>query len=152
MEKTAQRQDSPMRNSGFTLVELMIAVAILAIIAAVAMPIYNQYSMRTFRTEAQADLLNCAQGMERYAAMNFDYDGADAAFAAGTICNPESVRRNRYNFTVATGGGGDTFTLTATPINVMAGDGPMTYDNAGNRGWSRDGNASIDAGEDNWDE
>lgn len=141
-----------MRHSGFTLVELMIAVAILAIIAAVAMPIYNQYSQRTFRTEAQADLLNCAQGMERFAAMNFDYDGADVAFAAGNICNPESVRQNRYNFGVAVGAGGDTFTLTATPINVMAGDGLMTYDNAGTRGWSRDGNDTIDAGEDNWDE
>ncbi len=140
-----------MRNSGFTLVELMIAVAILAIIAAIAMPIYNQYTMRTYRTEAQADLLNCAQGMERYAAMNFDYDGADAALAAGTICNPESVRQNRYNFAAAIGGGGDTFTLTATPINMMAGDGLMTYDNAGTRAWDRNGNGAIDAGEDNWD-
>lgn len=141
-----------MRNSGFSLVELMIAVAILAIVAAVAMPIYNQYSQRTYRTEAQADLLNCAQGMERYAAINFDYDGADADFAAGDICNPESVRQNRYNFGVAVGAAGDTFTLSATPINVMAGDGLLTYDSAGTRGWDRNGNDAIDAGEDNWDE
>ena len=141
-----------MRNSGFSLVELMIAVAILAIVAAVAMPIDNQYTMRTYRTEAQADLLNCAQGMERYAAMNFDYEGADAEFAAGNICNPQAVRQNRYNFAVVVENDGDTFTLTASPINMMADDGVLTYDSAGNRGWSRDGNDTIDAGEDNWDE
>jgi prepilin-type N-terminal cleavage/methylation domain-containing protein len=50
------------RTRGFTLIELMIAVAILAIVAAIALPLYNQYSMRTYRAEAQADLMACAQG------------------------------------------------------------------------------------------
>jgi type IV pilus assembly protein PilE len=121
-----------MRNAGFTLIELMIAVAILAIVAAVALPIYTQYSQRTHRAEAQADLMTCAQGLERFAAQNFTYDGA----ALAAVCNPRSVTAGRYNFALATAA--DQFTLTATPIGSMAGDGELTLDSVGNRTW--DGN------------
>jgi type IV pilus assembly protein PilE len=139
-----------MRRAGFTLVELMIAVAILAIIAAVALPIYNQYSERTYRSEAMADLLNCAQGLERYAAVEFDYEGADAVFP-GNICDPRSVAQGRYNIAVNIPNA-DEFVLTATPVGVMAGDGILTYDSAGVRGWDRDNSGAVDAGEDTWEE
>ncbi len=132
-------------SAGFTLVELMIAVAILAIIAAVALPLYNQYSIRTYRSEAQADLLNCAQGMERYAAQNFDYDGADVAFAAGNICNPRSDDQGRYNIAVNVPAD-DQFTLTATPVGgPVVGDGFMTYDQAGVRAWDANDSGAIEA-------
>ncbi len=122
-----------MRNAGFTLIELMIAVAILAIVAAIALPTYNQYSKRTYRTEAQSDLLDCAQGMERYAAQNFDYQ--DAALA--DVCNPRSVAQNRYAFALDVPDA-DSFTITATPVDPgpMAGDGDLTLDQAGNRQWN----------------
>lgn len=123
--------------AGFTLVELMIAVAILAIVAAVALPLYNQYSQRTYRTEAQADLLNCAQALERYAARNFSYDGAVAVFNAGNLCDPRSEVQNRYDITLVVPDD-DQFTLTATPVasGPMDGDGALTYDEAGNRTWN----------------
>lgn len=122
-----------MRKSGFTLVELMIAVAILAIIAAVALPLYNQYSQRTYRSEAQSDLLNCAQGMERYAAREFTYAGAVLA----DICDPRAAQQNRYNFALENLGA-DTFTLRASPVGggVMDGDGDLTVDQAGDRTWN----------------
>jgi type IV pilus assembly protein PilE len=53
-----------MRHQGFTLIELLVALAILAIISAIAIPVYTQYSIRTFRADAQKDAA-CAQGMER---------------------------------------------------------------------------------------
>jgi type IV pilus assembly protein PilE len=132
-----------MREAGFTVVELMIAVAILAIISMVAMPIYSQYSQRTFRAEAQADLLNCAQGMERLAAANFNYNGGVAALAAGTLCDPRSVAQGRYTISVdvpAT----DAFLLTAIPIGMMAGTGALTYDSTGARTWVRNGTLQND--------
>lgn len=128
--------------AGFTLVELMIAVAILAIIAAVALPLYNQYSQRTYRTEAQSDLLECAQAMERFAAQNFSYDGVDDA-DLDAMCEQRSEDRGRYDITVAVPDD-DQFTLTATPRagGVMADDGEnggvLTYDQAGARTYDGD--------------
>jgi type IV pilus assembly protein PilE len=141
------------RIRGFTLIELMIAVAILAIVAAIALPLYNQYSMRTYRAEAQADLMACAQALERFAAMNFNYDGAEAAYAAGNLCDPMSVRNGRYAIALdVQDDDANRFTLTATPANPgpMAGDGIMTYDEAGTRAWDRDNNGEVAAAELTW--
>jgi type IV pilus assembly protein PilE len=124
-----------MRNAGFTLVELMVAVAILAIVAAVAIPIYTQYSQRTYRAEAQADLMTCAQALERYAAQNFTYVGANI----GDLCDPRSEAQGRYNITLVAATA-DEFELQATAIGAMAGTGDLTLDSAGNRTW--DGNPS----------
>ena len=71
-----EQQDIGMRNAGFTLVELLVALAIMAIIAAVALPLYPQFSDRAFRTEAQADMLDCAQALERFASISFSYENA----------------------------------------------------------------------------
>ncbi len=150
-----------MRNSGFSLIELMVALAILAIVSAIAVPLYTQYADRTFRTQAQSDLLNCAQALERFASIAFSYENAadtdadglgddDSGPIAVQICDPISVRENRYAIAVD----GDTtgFTLTATPQGEMADDGLMTYDSAGVRGWDRDGNDVIAATEQTWEE
>jgi len=156
-----QRQDFRMRNSGFSLIELLVALAILAIVSAIAVPLYQAYSDRTFRSQAQSDLLNCAQSMERFASVSFSYEGAADTDADGApdadngpiatdLCNPRSVQDGRYAITVA--GTPTTFILTATPQGELADDGLMTYDNAGVRGWDRDGNDAIEADEQTWEE
>ncbi len=151
-----------MKTQGFTLIELMVTLAILAIVAAVAVPLYTAYSERTYRTEAQSDLLSAAQAMERFAAVNFSYensadtdaDGAGDANAgplAADIYQARSQTQNRYTFTVAAAAG--TFTITATPDNpgVMEEDGIMTIDEAGNRRWDR-ANDGLGAGDEGWEE
>jgi type IV pilus assembly protein PilE len=130
---------------GFTLIELMIAMAILAVISAVAVPIYTSYSENTYRGEAQADLLMCAQGMERFASENFTYIGADdgSGGVLTTICNPLSDLR--YDISVVAAR--DSFTLTATPkAGIMAGDGAMEYGSNGQRRWDKQGGGW----QDNW--
>ena len=150
-----------MRNSGFTLIELLVALAIFAIISAVAMPLYTAYSERTFRSQAQSDLLNCAQALERFASNNFTYVGAADSDADGVpdaedgpiatqICDPLSVRENRYTF--ALDAEQTTFVITATPQNAMDGDGILQYSNTGVRGWDRDGNDIVEADEQTWTE
>ena len=151
-----------MRVSGFTLVELMVAVAIMALVAAIAMPFYTQYSLRTFRSEGQADLMSCGQALERFASVNFSYAGAADTDADGIgdanngtiatqICDLDSVDGGRYAITVV--GDAASFTLTATPVASarMDGDGLMTFDSVGNRAWDEnDDGDTTDAGEDDW--
>lgn len=69
------------KNKGFTLIELMIAVAVVAILAAIAMPSYQGYVQRSARANAQSDLMTAASRMERLKAQNFTYKTASAPFA-----------------------------------------------------------------------
>ena len=131
------------RIKGFTLIELMVAVAILALLAAIAIPVYTRYSDRTYRSEAMADLLDCAQALERRASQTFDYLGAAAGGADDgaidvAVCQPESVASGRYAITIV--GGAANFTLTATPgavdqgrILTLNSNGQRTFDGA--PGW-----------------
>ena len=147
------------KPKGFTLLELLVALTIVAIVSAIAIPIYTTFSERAYRAEVQADLLTCAQGLERWSAVWFTYLGAadededgpsDGVASAsdegppGTeICEPISVAQNRYEIEMAADA--TTFTLTASPVDdgVMDGDGDFTIDEAGNRQWD---------GQDGWDE
>ncbi len=139
---------------GFTLIELLIAVTIFAIVTAIAVPAYTTFTERGFRTELMADLLNCAQAIERFNATNFTYvgvttDGAADGALAVAICNPMSGQQGRYNIGVQTTV--DTYLLTANPQGVMAGDGPITLDEAGNRTWD-EGDDGVDPHDQDWEE
>ena len=152
-----------MNARGFTLIELMVAVTIFAIISAIAIPLYTQYSQRGFRTELMSDLMNCAQSLERFNAINFTYvgvidadaDGAADAGAAGPgpigtdICNPGSVRQGRYAIT--TTAGVNTYVMSAVPAGAMAGTGNLTLDQAGNRTWD-EASDGIDPIDNDWEQ
>ncbi|ENW83557.1 hypothetical protein F909_00568 [Acinetobacter sp. ANC 3929] len=68
-------QENCRRNSGFTLIELMITVAIVAIIAAIAIPSYDTYIRRADLSTAQQEMLKVAELLEKHRARNFSYDG-----------------------------------------------------------------------------
>jgi type IV pilus assembly protein PilE len=140
-----------MRQHGFTLIELLVALAILAIISAIAIPIYTQYSIRTFRTDAEKDLLICAQGMERLSSVNFTYAGAvdtdadgigdsDTGPVSANICVPNSTN---YALTV-TAADANTFTLRATPTaGSSVGNGWLEVDASGVRRWDKNGSGTV---------
>ena len=147
---------------GFSLLELLAALAILAIIVTLAVPLYTDYSKRAYRAEAQSDLLACALGMERRAGIEFTYAGAadsdddgtgdaDSGPVAQSICKPRSVDQGRY--TISVDGSAETFLLKARPLTggPMAADGFLTLDAAGNRRWDRDNSGDIGTNEDRWD-
>lgn len=98
------------RETGVTLLELMIVVAIIGIIAAVAYPSYQQHVVKSWRTTATGCLMELAQGMERHFTANMTYVGAPAVAAAS--CALEGSMPQRYTFT--------TPATAALPVNPAA--------------------------------
>ncbi|QNK03664.1 prepilin-type N-terminal cleavage/methylation domain-containing protein [Dyella telluris] len=124
------------RGRGFTLIEMVVVVAIIAILAAIAWPNYTRHVAKTNRVAAQACLSQYANYMERYYTTNLRYDqtaGGTANADPQLGCQGEVSRS--YTITQATDRA--TFTITATPTTVQLGRdslcGTLTLNQTGAR-------------------
>lgn len=99
--------------AGFTLIELMIVVAVVAILAAVAYPSYQDAVRKSRRAQAKADLVEYAALAERFRTANNTYIGFTLP---STVSPREAGATARYNLTPNVAfANANTFTLTATP-------------------------------------
>lgn len=117
---------------GFTLIELMITVAIVGILGAIAYPSYTEYVRRGHRAEARAGLLQAQQWLERAATATGTYPATE-----GFPSNLAKVPNNRYDISYTPSGTPvSSFTLTAAPKGAQSGDkcGSYTLTNTGLRG------------------
>lgn len=104
------------RTRGFTLIELMITVAIVGILAAIAYPSYQQYVLRSARAEAAGLLMEIAGGMERHYTTVGNYN----TYALTTSASPRTGRQ-RYAISICEVSG-QAFTLKATPTGAQTAD------------------------------
>ena len=130
---------SPARIAGFTLVKLMIVVAVVGVLTAIALPSYTSYIARAQRADARAQLLQVAQFMQRFYAANDRFD-QDRAGTSVLSVMPTNLKKSPADSTTAmyqlnsaiTSAGSYTitvtvsaYTLTMAPISGtrMANDG-----------------------------
>jgi type IV pilus assembly protein PilE len=149
------------RQSGFTLIEVMIVVVIIAILVGVGLPSYNNAITRSNRADAQAALMGFAQAMERRYQQNLNYlsaatGGSDTGTPDPTVYVGTAPVEGRalYNLTIAEANPNPPyFRLRATPIagGRQDGDGILEIDSLGTRGWDRDNNGTIGAAERTWE-
>ena len=118
-----------MRSRGFTLIELVIAMGIVGILSAIAIPSYSAYTKRANRTDATRNMTLDVQALERCYSQNFTYVNCATA-PVGAAVSPQGY----YTITIAVPSA-STYTITAVPrANPQLGDTTCTQfavDNSG---------------------
>lgn len=120
------------RQRGFTLIELMISVAVIGILTAIALPQYRDYIERSRRADGRAALLKAAQWLERAASIRGEYpDLTSEAAMKGVGLYESDAKKFNVSMTARTM---TTYTLQATPTIADSKCGNLTLNQASVRG------------------
>ena len=125
------------KHCGFTLIEVMIAVAVISILAAIAFPSYQQYIIRGKRAAAQSQMMDIANREQQFLLANRTYADKTALEASG-FALPSDVSPN-YTYTITLGGSAldaastspPSFTINFTAIGNQSTDGPLGLNSEG---------------------
>ncbi|HNW94513.1 MAG TPA: type IV pilin protein [bacterium] len=115
-----------MNHRGFTLIELMIVVAIVGVLAAIAYPSYQEFIARARRADAKTVLLENAQFLERFYTQNGTYLNANLPITEA----PKDGATKFYDISFVAAQTATTFQIQAAPKNAQSGDkcGTMMVD------------------------
>lgn len=117
-------------NQGFTLIELMITVAIIGILTAIALPNYLQYIIRGNRAAAQSQMMDIANREQQFLLADRAYADTDA-LAASYAPPAEVSAKYTYKVEVDNTKTPPTYLITFTPTGSQASDGAITLDHNG---------------------
>jgi type IV pilus assembly protein PilE len=128
------------KKNGFSLIELVVAMGIVGILAAIAIPAYSAYTKTANRTDATRSMTADAQALERCYSQNFSYT-VNCNVAAGSAPSVQGY----YTITIATAA--STYTITATPLKAPQTNDSMctsfTLNNAGTQSATPAGNTQT---------
>lgn len=107
---------------GFSLIELLVALAVLGILAAICYPSYQQYVLRTYRAEATAQLLQLAAAQEQYLA-DYGVYTDDLSALGGAVFSPSQ----RYEFQILLSEANLAFEVTAEAAGLQRSDSDCLF-------------------------
>ena len=119
-----------MLQKGFTLIELMITVAVIGILAGVAYPSYTSYIKKGLRRSAQAQMMDIANREQQFLLANRTYVAYSALTTSGYALPSELSTKYTPSVDVGTGTV-PAFTITFTAIGTQASDGALTLTSTG---------------------
>ncbi|MGJ4803881.1 type IV pilin protein [Luteimonas sp. SDU82] len=136
--RTNRRRPTGRRDRGFTLIELMVAVAIVGILAAIAYPSYMDAVRKGKRGQAKGALVELAQRAERWRTVHGSFDGFWASVDTAHRTSPrQGEGTTAYNLAYTPNETGTGFTLSAVPQGSQVADTrcmTLTLDHAGRKG------------------
>jgi type IV pilus assembly protein PilE len=149
-------------QNGFSLIEMIIIVAVVAILGAIALPSYSDYTSKTRRKDAMGSLNGLAQAMERHFTENNTYvsaangdpttstNGVPPVAAVFPSEAPLDGNDKYYDLRITAVSPGS-FTLRAIPKNAQSGDGIIEMTSNGGKFWDSNNDGDVaDAGENDW--
>lgn len=119
------------RGRGFTLIELMVACAVVAILASIAYPSYLSQVRKSARASAKAQMLDIANREQQFLLANRNFV-TDAQLQASGYALPADVSA-KYTYSIAVNSAPPTFTVTFTPFGSQAQDGPLVLSSDGTK-------------------
>jgi type IV pilus assembly protein PilE len=103
------------KQTGFTLLEIMVVVVLIAVLAAIGLPSYNDYILRSRLGEAYANLSDMSTKLEQYFQDQRTYNGVPPpCTAGGTVANLPAAQNARFFTITCSNLGASTYTVTAT--------------------------------------
>ena len=146
--------------SGFTLIELMIVLAIIGVLAAIAYPAYGQYKVRVNRTDTQKEMMAVAHHLTTYKMANQTFTGRTAMNIYGSNTIPRT--KPLYNIAITDVDGlaltdasakVRTWLLVATPRTgtAQAGNGVICLNDQGQKFWAEGATACALSTTSSWD-
>ena len=147
------------KQNGFTLIELIIVIAIIGVLTAIAFPSYQNYLKKSRREDAKGALMGLANAMERHFTETNSYQKAATSNAdTGTpriysAISPIDGDTAYYDLSI-TAATQTTYTIKATPISgsTQKDDGFLEMKHTDSKGrWDRDNSGSLSNSETGWD-